>query len=382
MNHKFWSTQPVIPKNNTNTNNYILTDEEYKLLTSQKEFKLPNIFKWCLIDIANQEELNELSVFLNKYYIEDSNSKYRLNYSSEFLNFCLNYNDDNNKNIYLGIRTTDTKSLVAFISGIFINMSINKNTIQVAEINFLCVYPKLRQKRLAPVLIKEITRRISLLNCKVAVYTDANLLPGCICNTQYYHRLINILKLVDIGFTSLDGLTMEQFKRKMLLPKNILNKNLIKLEKKYVNETCKLLNTYLERYSCYQVFSKQEFKHLFLNNNLVYSYVLTNNDKIVDFISYYILPTKVLNNPKHQAINTAYLFYYTNNTNNLSKLVKDILIICRNNKIDVFNCLDIMENKTILDDLRFMPGTGKLHYYLYNWNTNLVDNNQLAKLLF
>lgn len=33
---------------------------------------------------------------------------------------------------------------------------------QVVEINFLCVHKKLRHKRLAPVLIREITRRVNL----------------------------------------------------------------------------------------------------------------------------------------------------------------------------------------------------------------------------
>ena len=33
---------------------------------------------------------------------------------------------------------------------------------RMAEINFLCVHKKLRAKRLAPVLIKEVTRRINL----------------------------------------------------------------------------------------------------------------------------------------------------------------------------------------------------------------------------
>jgi len=34
--------------------------------------------------------------------------------------------------------------------------------LKMAEINFLCVNKKLRSKRLAPVLIKEVTRRVNL----------------------------------------------------------------------------------------------------------------------------------------------------------------------------------------------------------------------------
>ena len=36
--------------------------------------------------------------------------------------------------------------------------------------------------------------------------------------------------------------------------------------------------------------------------------------------------------------------------------------------LDVFNALDIMNNEDYLLDLKFMPGDGYLHYYLFNWN--------------
>lgn len=35
---------------------------------------------------------------------------------------------------------------------------------------------------------------------------------------------------------------------------------------------------------------------------------------------------------------------------------------------DVFNCLDVMDNEEFLKELKFMPGDGYLHYYLYNWS--------------
>ncbi len=41
--------------------------------------------------------------------------------------------------------------------------------IKMAEINFLCVHKKVRQHRLAPVLIKEVTRRVNLRNIWQAV---------------------------------------------------------------------------------------------------------------------------------------------------------------------------------------------------------------------
>ena len=47
----------------------------------------------------------------------------------------------------------------------------------MVEINFLCVHKKLRAKRLAPVLIREITRRVNCQGRFQAVYTAGVVLP-------------------------------------------------------------------------------------------------------------------------------------------------------------------------------------------------------------
>lgn len=59
----------------------------------------------------------------------------------------------------------------------------------MVEINFLCVHKKLRSKRVAPVLIREITRRVNLEGIFQAVYTAGVVLPKpvstCRCAAQH-----------------------------------------------------------------------------------------------------------------------------------------------------------------------------------------------------
>ena len=50
---------------------------------------------------------------------------------------------------------------MALITGIPAEVSANGKRLKVAEINFLCVHKKLRRKNFAPVLIREVTRRIN-----------------------------------------------------------------------------------------------------------------------------------------------------------------------------------------------------------------------------
>lgn len=62
----------------------------------------------------------------------------------------------------------------------------------LVEINFLCVHKKLRSKRLAPVLIKEVTRRVNMESIYQAVYTAGVYLPKPFgtCRQVIHHVLI------------------------------------------------------------------------------------------------------------------------------------------------------------------------------------------------
>jgi glycylpeptide N-tetradecanoyltransferase len=74
--------------------------------------------------------------------------------------------------------------------------------ISSSEINFLCIHKKLRSKRLAPVLIKEVTRRINKTGIWQAIYTSGTLIPKPFAETKYHFRSINYKKLIEVGFCS------------------------------------------------------------------------------------------------------------------------------------------------------------------------------------
>ena len=72
---------------------------------------------------------------------------------------------------------------------------------KMAEINFLCVHKKLRTKRLAPLLIKEVTRRVNLKSIWQAIYTSGTMFPTPFSNAPYYHRNLNPKKNLETGFS-------------------------------------------------------------------------------------------------------------------------------------------------------------------------------------
>lgn len=122
---------------------------------------LPQGYSWEVLDLKDDATAQELYQLLTNHYVEDSEGKFRFDYSVDFLRWALappdNFDDWN-------VGVSANGKLVGFISAIPVTMVVNGELIKMAEVNFLCVHKKIRDKRLAPVLIREITRRVNLRN--------------------------------------------------------------------------------------------------------------------------------------------------------------------------------------------------------------------------
>jgi glycylpeptide N-tetradecanoyltransferase len=156
------------------------------------------------------------------------------------------------------------------------------------------------------------------------------------------------------------------------------------LKKKDISSACKLLNKYLEKYSIKCIFNEEEFEHWFLpREEIMNTYVIENvsNHEITDLVSFYTLPSTIIGHPNYKNLKAAYSFYNVATSVPLDKLVKDALIFAKKNQFDVFNCLDIMENVTFLQELKFGKGDGNLQYYLYNWKCTSMEPSKVGLVL-
>ncbi|KAK7901931.1 hypothetical protein WMY93_018700 [Mugilogobius chulae] len=73
---------------------------------------------------------------------------------------------------------------------------------------------------------------------------------------------------------------------------------------------------------------------------------IENDGKVTDFLSFYTLPSTIMNHPVHRSLKAAYSFYNVHTTTPLLDLMSDALILAKSKGFDVFNALDLMENKT------------------------------------
>ena len=183
-----------------------------------------------------------------------------------------------------------------------------------------------------------------------------------------------------------------------------------------------LLNNYLSRFDLTPIFNTADVLHWFTPQpNIIESFVVEDPDtpgKLTDFVSFYTLPSTVMNHPQHTSIKVsqhstiviicyilfpqaAYSFYNVSTETPWPDLMGDALVLAKKTNFDVFNALDLMENRYLaveiqvfycdfkndfafsefLEKLKFGIGDGNLQYYLYNWKCPKMDPKRIGLVL-
>lgn len=380
--YQFWETQPVPRLNEKITENAAIEADKPTDDIRQEPYSLPSGFGWDTLDIRDPLILKELYQLLNGNYVEDDDNMFRFDYSPEFLQWALQPPGWLSE-WHCGVRATKSKKLVGFISAVPAHVKIYDKTKHMVEINFLCVHKKLRSKRVAPVLIREITRRVHLRGLFQAVYTAGVVLPKPVASCRYWHRSLNPRKLIEVKFSHLSrNMTMQRTLKLYKLPDSPKTPGFRQFTPADVSEAYKILNKYLNSLDLAPVFSIEEFKHWFIpRKGIVDSYVVETQGKITDFVSFYTLPSTVMHHPAHKSLKAAYSFYNVSTVTPWDVLIQDALIVAKNMGFDVFNALDLMNNKDFLEKLKFGIGDGNLQYYLYNWKCPYMEPHQVGLVL-
>jgi glycylpeptide N-tetradecanoyltransferase len=316
-------------------------------------------------------------------YVEDDDSMFRFDYSIPFLRWALT--PPNFKpTLHLGVRVKTSQKLVGFLTGIPANISVHDVSVQMVEINFLCVHKKLRSKRLAPVLIKEITRRVNKGNVWQAVYTAGVVLPRPVSECRYYHRSLNPKKLIEVGFSHLGPrMTMARTIKLYKVPDTPQLSGMREMQAKDIPRVFELVSGYLSKFALHPEFDADELGHWMLpRKDVIYAYVRENADGLVtDVCSFYSLPSSILNHEKYTLLKAAYSYWSVATTVQLHELMYDALIFARQHDFDVFNALNVMENEAFLKELKFGIGDGFLQYYLYNWKCPKIEPSGMGLVL-
>ncbi|ELU43842.1 N-myristoyl transferase [Rhizoctonia solani AG-1 IA] len=353
----------------------------------QDPYPLPSGYEWSTVDIEDPAQRFMSSSRLIMWKIMTPPSDFGIlalqppGYHKDWL---------------IGVRVSSNQKLIAFIAGVPLKLRVRQNIVDTSEINFLCVHKKLRSKRLAPVLIKEVTRRCNLRGIFQAIYTAGVLLPTPVSTARYFHRIIQVQKLVDAGFTHVPrGSTMARMIRQNAVPDSFTLAGLREMEEKDIKDVLELYEKYMQRFQLTPVMDEAEMRHHMLSGRgtgerkdgrregqVVWAYVVEDPETkaITDFFSFYSLPSTITKSTTGEVVDAAYLFYYATAESGgepavkarVQALITDALVLANKARFDVFNALTLMDNYPFLKELnhiQFGQGDGYLNYYLYNWRT-------------
>lgn len=327
--HQFWSTQPV--------------NCTVKLEQQEEATALPGDYSW------GEVTLDRLRNFLNVHYLADDDSY--LEYTVATLGWALE--DDPWWNVALyARRKAPTPALVGFIAASPRGFHARGEDVDAVVINFLCVHKKYRDKRLAPLLIKEITRRAVLRGIEQAVYTAAAELPHPVCAATYWHRLLNVPRLVAAGFTDTNDPMNKWFDVDG-------SSHLLRMEADDVPAVQKILDAHARSHDLAVLPRAEEW----VGRD---AFVDAQRGIFVAFVEVAWVPKKDHNLRLRQAY-----VHYAVGEDSLNHAV----ILAKRLGYDVLNALDTGGRD--LKGHKFVEGNGEVHTYVYNWKLDPLPKERV-----
>ncbi|XP_019102028.1 PREDICTED: putative glycylpeptide N-tetradecanoyltransferase 2 [Camelina sativa] len=310
--HKFWETQPVAQLKDIKDTSLPEGPIEPPTLVSkvkQEPYNLPGQFEWTTCDLNSDDVCSEVYSFFKENYSELA---FKAEYSVEFLRWAL-CPPGYYQSWHVGVRVKTSKKLVAFIGGAPGRIRVRDEVIKMAKINFLCVHKKLRSKGLAPVMIKEVTRRVHLQNIWQAAYTSRDILSTPVSTCQYWGRMLNPKKLRDVGLTLFtERMSMSMTIKFFNLPDAPITPGFREMERRDVPAVTELFRNYLCQFGVAADFDENDVKHWLLpRENVIYSYLVVSPEthEVTDFCSFYAFPVLIPGNRKYTTVKYAYSYY-------------------------------------------------------------------------
>lgn len=347
MSKSFWDTQPVASRESIDIN------------ISNERIQLPMGLEW-----HETSDVIAITEFLKKYYVEDTDSLFRLSYSEDFFNFM--FSDPlHNKNFSLSI--INKSGIIGYILAKPQVISINSVVTKIVGVNFLCIDPEFRKLGIAPLLIKEITRISNIHGIFKAVFTGQKDYGFSIGNTCYYHLPLDPIKLYKTGWIT----THCNIKSKLF---SKIRDSTRKAENIDFSEILKIYSKKYLSYRLTEVFDENSIKYaLSCRDNVIQT--LYNPDH-GEFVSFFIIDTYCIK--KNESFKVAYLYYWAGSDD----IILDAISYARNIGISLFNFIDIGANMKFIIDYDLLEGSGMLYYHLFNIKSSYINSSDLNFIMY
>lgn len=388
MKGKFWKDQPV-GLCRTGKDRIGIIEQGNVENVKKERHSLPTGLSWKVIDDETDETtLTLLRDFLNNNYVSNDDGLFRLTYDVPFLKHFISQGKPGWSVI---IVEDETGSIVGSIMAVLRKLIIRGVEIhESAEVNLLCVRPDYRGKNLAGTLISEIRRIIGLDGYFTAIHTSGTMLPQKpFCTSRYFHKLLDIEKLNAVGFT--------EFPEDDLA--NAIKHHEFKPVKKQLNPLCSWILRYAgvtDAPSIATLFANDSMKYMiseyideevikrFLDAPYMDNFVIEEINmigkkrKIVGYVSIYHMNLLCLKGDASNYLATSYIYYHCGK---ILPCIGEIFAVLKKKGKSVVNCFNMGTNKDLINIYNMTPGTGHLHYYMYNYRLPLIPTEELSYMV-
>lgn len=312
---------------------------------------LPVNFSFKTLNISYIDQIYNL---LNKNYIEDDQNIMRVVYSKDFLYWYLKKIPDE---FIVGL--IYEKKLIGLVTALIIDTIISKEIVKLPYINLLCVHKKLRNSKLASLLLREITNRLYKKNIRIAFFSDMRKLCEPLCSTKDFIIPINYSKLKEANFLLED-----------LNPLPSFSNNPLHLMKEHdIDIVTENINIFMNKHIIKPLMTNKIVKDFLLTKkNIVYSFIKKDNDNITDFISIY--KSFIYSIETNKIISNGTLAFYYNNSLELTDLVSYLLDKLKFYNIDQFIFKDNIEDINLTKFSTY----GNLYYFFYNLDIDKINS--------
>ena len=380
MKHSFWMNKPVyVEQKQINKCEQILTNDELlKYISNELEntrIKLNYSIK-NLNQLSETEQYKILN-FINANYISSTDNDFKLLYSLDLLK----YYADNALLIEFYPKSNSYNNVVGYIIGKSHETIIDQKNINCLEVNFLCIIPELRNLGLSGFMINTLTKE-SILNYNISVahYTIfSEIKSPHFSKKKIYYRIINIPKLLNTGFINNDA-NIPLYKKiynTFSYRKN--NTNIVYIngnDHENVNDHFidTLYNRYIEyahnTYDIYNYISFEDFKKTFYNKSFHHFIIYNNSGEIVAYVCMFNI--NILNTHTNLTYNSGYLYnmFFEIQIEDTLEYIHEY--IYNNDIFDVITFTDIFYFD--YNNIKCIPGSGYLHYYLFNSKVKKIEN--------
>jgi hypothetical protein len=342
MDNKYWKNKPVLKFGETCKNiGFFENIIERDIYKKKEPINLPSYLSWIEIkpnyninDPIFDCEKNLLKNFLKENY-QTFKTNFYYDYTFEQIIWLLG-----NQFLLLGLINKNTKKIIAIIGGGIKNttMFTFKNN-NCGFVEFICIEDTLRNKGIFYILTDEFIRRLLIMSSNInhGYFITNKKVPSPITKIRYYARPLNYTKLFESDFLKLqDGknTTMNKF-NKIFKINDTLDSNCIKLNDQNIEKIHKIYSEWSLKFNIYIEYNLQSFKERFLGHEFVNSYVFYEDspENPIDFMSFYYV--EYMSKKTNIKIKTAHLIAYSDSNITLSKIIKNMSVICLSDNVDI-----------------------------------------------